>query len=363
MIKILSEKSNIIDEEKYDFWMKRFYNKLKYDYRLISIFLGLLVFDLGWIISYFNNFDKIYMTTLLVYLGVIGIILVSSCVVWGLRNYIKILNQVRPYFNVSDEEYLEVTEKWLKLIYNDKKMLNSSLFSIILSYFLVFFVYYYKFDMLMIFPIEWYLTPTFHKILIIYIYGFFVVMLIVTSGKALIYNVRLMHELGKKPMSLNVYPNLAKKLKPLFDFNLFAAFTWLIGCGLIVSAFYGNINMITLPLESILVLIGITTYLSPQISLHRTLKKTQDEILSSIDSIYEQHYNLICQKPECSIEQPDIFMKFYMLNRTRNIVESEYKNWIDLQKIMKLFGTYFMGRIIITFFITHYLNYHLQSLL
>lgn len=363
MIEMSSEKSNLIDEEKYDFWITILYDKLKYDYRLISIFLGLLVFVLGWIISYFNNFEEIYVSTLLVYLGVFGIILVSSSMVWALKNYIKILNQIRPYFDVSDEEYLDATEKWLKLIYNDKNMLNSSFFFIILTYCIIFLVYLYKIDMLMVFPIEWYLTPTFHKILILYVYGFFVIMLIVTSGKSLIYNIQMMHELGKKPVSIIVYPNLAKKFKPLFDFNLFAAFTWLIGCGLIVSAFYGKINVVTLPFESFLVSIGILTYLSPQISLHRTLTKTKDKILSSIDIIYEQHYNLICQKPECSIEQPDIFMKFYMLNRTRDIIESEYKTWINFEKILKLFGTYFVGRIIITSIITHYLNDHLQSLL
>jgi hypothetical protein len=50
-----------------------------------------------------------------------------------------------------------------------------------------------------------------------------------------------------------------------------------------------------------------------------------------------------------------------MLNRTRDIIKSEYKTWIDLEKIVKLSGTYFVGRTIITFIITQHLNDYLHS--
>lgn len=329
---------NLIDERKYGIWISKLYNKFSLPYPIVSLFFGLSLFILGYIISYFYNFSSSYISTLIIYLATAGIIWVSSCMVWGAKNYVKILNKVRPYFNVSDNEYLEITDKWLKLIHNDKLMLGLAFLAIVFGYFLVYSVYHHKITYLMIFPSEWYIQPTFYKILIIDIYLTFVVLLLITSGVALIFNVLLMNNLGKKPVFF--YPNLTKKLKPLCDFNLILAITWLIGSALILRAIYNTFNVITVLFQLIIVAIGISTFFVPQISLHRTLKKTKEEVLHSIDQIYEEHFKIICRTPGCLMEQTDFFMKFYALDKMRAIVESQSKTWIyDMSSMLKLSGS------------------------
>jgi hypothetical protein len=329
--------SNIIDEKKYDIWINKLYNKIPLSYQIISLFFGLTIFVLGIIISYFNNFYTLYISSTPVYLGLAGIILVSASMEWGAKNYVRVLNQVRPYFNVSDEEYLETTEKWLKLISNDKLILSLSSFFIILTYLIVFIVYHYKISMLMVFPNEWYLPPTFYKILIIDIFGTVIILLLVTSGASLIINTLLMNDLGKKPVFF--YPNLTQKLKPLSDFNLIAAITWFIGNALIIRLFYSKFNVITLPIELILLTIGLLTFFVPQISLHGTLRKSREKVLHSIDNVYEEHYKLICEAPNSLMEQTDLFMKFYALDKTRAIITTQSKTWIyDTSSMLKLLG-------------------------
>ena len=332
---------SLIDEKNYDIWINKFYTKFSLPYPIISIFFGLMVFVLGIIIAYFDNFHKTYVSSAPIYLGIVGIIWVSTFMEWGAKNYIKILNNVRPYFNVSDSEYLETTEKWVKLIYNDKLVLGLSFFFIIFTYFVVFLVYHYKIATLMIFPNEWYLPPTFYKILIINIYGTVIALLVVTSGAALILNILLMNDLGKKPVFF--YPNLAKKLMPLCNFNLITAITWLIGSALIASAIYDKFDVFTFAFELILVVIGILTFFVPQISLHRTLKKSKNELLDKIDRICENEYKFMYRNMErfsdWDKDQIDLFTSFYTLDKFRNTIESQSKTWIyDLPAIIWLLG-------------------------
>ncbi len=333
--------SYVIDEQKYETLMVKLYNKLNAKYKksdlTISVSLGFTIFLIGLFFSFFEskNFYLIYISSPPIHLGVFGIVWVSASIVWGTKKYIKVLNNARMYFNISDYEYSETIEKWLKPMYNDKRTLFYSFIFIILTYFVVFIVYHYNISVLMLFPPEWYLPPTFHKILIIDIYATIIVFLVVTGGRLLILNILLMNDLGKKPVYYN--PILTKKLKPLCNFNLIAAITWMIGNALVLKLIYNDLGLITFCLELILGAIGILMFFLPQLSLHKTLKKSRENMVSIIDDICEYHYKSIYENPD---DREDILIKLTTLDKVYNILESPSKTWIyDMPSMIKLFGT------------------------
>lgn len=336
--------SYVIDGRKYETLMVKLYNKLNAKYKVsditISVSLGFTVFMTGFILSFFdfNNFHFIYISSLPIYLGVFGIMWVSASMVWGTKKYVKVLNNARIYFNISDAEYLETTEKWLKPMVDDKRALFYSFIFIIFTYFVVFIVYHYNISFLMLFPPEWYLPPTFYKILILDIYATIIVFLMVTSGRLLILNILLMNDLGKKPVYY--YPNLTKKLKPLCDFNLIAAITWMVGNALVLKLIDNNWGLITFCFELLLAAIGISMFFLPQLSLHKTLKKSRENMISIIDGICEYQYKSIYEDPDAVKNRADILRELITLDKAYNIVESPPKTWIyDMPSLIKLFGT------------------------
>jgi len=324
---------SLIDETKYNLWVNILYNKFNISYPIVSIFLGMATFLVGYIISYIYKFNDIYSSTELIYLGTFGIIFFYTILIWATRRYVTILNTIRPCFDISDKEYFETTEKWLKLGFNNNKLLFLSFFCIILGYFLVILIYQYNISMLIIFPDEWLTPPVFFKILIICIYGTVIGLLTVTGITLNYYNILLMNELGKKPIFYN--HNIVKKLLPLCNFNLINAISWIIGSGFILRAVYTKLNIIYLPFQLSIILMGFLTFFVPQYSLHITLEKSREKALESIDKMIEMEYKDMWKNPQYFTAEMDL-MKFYALDKTRGIV-SQSKTWVyDLPTILKL---------------------------
>ena len=331
------EQINLIDNKKYNFWLSKLFDYIPLPYPLTSFLFGILIFTIGFFISFIYDFHKIYIATPEIYLGTFGIIWVSTCLKWGENDYVNILNKIRQNYDVSDREYLDTCEKWLKPMYNDKLILSFCLFSIISVYIVVYLVYYFKIDALMVFPDEWYLPPTFYKILIIDFYGIFVLMLLATSGIVIIFNILLMNELGKKPIFF--YPRIANKFKLLGEFNFKVSLTWLVGNSLILFAIYEKLNIITLPFEMLIILIGILTFFAPQFSLHKTLQKSKKDLLNKIDKSYEEQYKHM-KKQYSFKDEIDIFIKLHELDDLHKNFESETKTWIyDMPSMLRLLGS------------------------
>lgn len=329
---------NWVDNKNYIFWITKIYNYFPISDFFISLLIGLLVFLIGLFIAYIYEFQTYYINTKLIYVGIFGIMWVSYCLVWGDRNLINNLIEIRPNFAVSDCEFAKSSEKWLNLMYNHKKIAFFCTMFIIFTYFSVLVTYKYHINETMIFPDYWYAQPTFYKILILDIYGTVIASLIVASAIPLICSIFLMKDIGKKRIIF--CPNITvDKFKPICNFYAKMASTWLLGIPLFLFAFYHE-NEISLLIFISISIPGIWCFFIPHISFNHSIKKSKRELLKKMDIIYRNQCYIVGNASYDNEDLASNLLRLHELDKIyQNLARSRTRVY-DYVNVLKMIGYY-----------------------
>jgi len=264
-------------------------------FRLI-IYCG-IPFIFGLIISQQFSFVHNYITTLPIYLGFFGIMLTCLMLIYGNSNIHGSFAFARPCFTITDDSYKKIIDTNFRKCASLKLSIYSSI--ILFVYAMIALGYsYYKFNnssngddniiMNSLFVKKnWYNVPYKElKFLILLIYALFCSFPLGTAALALIVNVKLILNLFRLPVI--PIPNLIySRLEPLTDFYLKISISWFTGVSLFVIIFIRNLDLTSIIFISFLSIIGILTFLIPQLLYRNMIAKSRSSGTSiAIKKIY-----------------------------------------------------------------------------
>lgn len=311
------------------------------NYLLVSGLISFLIFLIALIISFIANFPLQFLCTVPIYLANLGIFFVLVYARWGSLNYLHMWDEIKECFEVTDKEYYEVVDKWLRKIFSNKK--------IFIIYFLIIIPICYgtlrffeseseeKFNIIpRLLPDVWYVHDAYliFKVSIIIIYAIPILLLLITPIWGFLGHILLTNEIGKFPIS-EIY-TASQKLKKLANFSLVCSVGWFVGVSLIIICLRDSlVNPIALYSTIFLTFVGLIIFFIPQISIHSVLEKKKNDILLKIEKEYEEVLKVLLSK-ERETNVKKLIAKIDALERIKSYTENK-KTWIyDVPTILRL---------------------------
>ena len=253
---------------------------------LRPLVLVALLFFVGFFLTMRVNFHYEYRTGFAVGVGLFGILYAFFLSTWMPSLYIDKLLRAKSLFDISDRDYYSLLDRWLSRGFSNKVSLIWAFVGVVaVSVALgILGPYIYSHSglrFLRFLPPEWYRDSYITKLLSLEIHWFFVIALIITGSRFLIFNIFLMKELST--LRIVFPPKLTEiEYKSLANFNLLFFSNWCVGAALFIVGTYMVTNVIAIAATILLTLIGRLTFAVPQCYLYRSLRTVKEELMNMI---------------------------------------------------------------------------------
>ncbi len=258
---------------------------------------GVGLFLAGLAITLVFGYSSVYVRTLPAYLGVAGFVLVISAIRWMSRRFSRALVGMRPCFAPDDARYRQLEAKWVA------HASGSRYFALFLSFFVIFcfaalWVSLAYPDLLMqfgvrsirpsTFPPEWYEG---HLALVatLGLYALACGLALGTGVWLLVVNLAFLFEVA----GLRVTPLpalLISRFRTITDIYLVVSLAWAVGVGLFTVLFSSQSDALIYVVLGVLALIGVATFLVPQIVFRHLLICSYDSLADGALAVYDARF-------------------------------------------------------------------------
>jgi hypothetical protein len=297
-------RSKVQDYQKYstdpaDFqtWLDRVYSKLNFPTPIATALIGAIVYFLGLSMAATFDFGKEYIYTSGIYIGVIGICLVSGVVRYASLRIHSVFENLRPCFMIDDDTYHSFVKRWFSKLSSNGNLAIAGVY-IVLALLVAYSEFFtplnrvqYGATKAYFFEPFWYQPENlWSKTIIIAFYGICVALPLGTATRLLYLNYKFMGEVKKLPV-VPLIKTIRIRFREIVDYYLYIFFTWSIGIGLFGIAFFKGLNIDSILFLSIMNVLGIGAFISPQLcyrsfilkSLRVTTNQSLKEYYSTID--------------------------------------------------------------------------------
>lgn len=261
------------DPMDFQTWVDRIHNTLKLPSIVLALLLGVVLYLGGYLISLAIDFEGVYVRTIPVYLGTIGVPWIMLITRYGSVSFHNAYEVLRPCFLISDNEYVPFIKEWGKRFANFRgNMIAGVIYFFLILPFVV--IAFYGEDLMIklsiislraqAFPAEWFsLPPLWVKMCIGIWFGVACSPLLATGARLLILNVRFLLDISRFPV-VPLSDVVRSRLRPITNLYLTVAFCWFIGVAMIGILFSSSMDAISIIVIVGLSIIGLLTFLVPQ---------------------------------------------------------------------------------------------------
>jgi hypothetical protein len=261
------------DPINFQTWVDIIFSKIKFSLPVTAIFIGIVAYLGGLLISQAISFEKEYIQSRAIYIGVFGISWVVGIIRYASISIHRAYEQLRPCFLIDDDSYNSVIRRWYSRMTNHSGHLLAVLGFTIVAWTAVYIAFFQP-DLLqkasiqslrpVIFEPFWY-TPDHLEIkaLIIAYYGLFVAFPLGTASRILIVNFFFLLDLRQFPV-IPLANVVRFRLREITDLYIFISMTWFVGVGLFGIAFFNNLDVISTVFLLGLSFLGTLTFFTPQ---------------------------------------------------------------------------------------------------
>lgn len=273
-------------QKEFQTWADKLFGDKMHSIIIRMLLFCLFPYTIGLSVSYFIGFEKNYVRTIPIYIGLFGIVLTCSVLIYGSAMIHKSFAMARPCFTIHDEKYKSIVTKYFKLCSSTKFALLST--GLIFFYaFLALLITYTRIapnsSCLSSFSNSFFVETGWYdesgrtvKFAILFIYGVFCSIPLGTAVWILAINFMLILSLFKLPVV--PIPNLIySRLEFLTDFYLRISVSWFIGVTLFVIMFVRGMDVISFSFIVILSIFGLLTFLTPQFLYRNLVEKSRSE--------------------------------------------------------------------------------------
>lgn len=321
------------NSKDYQTWVDKIYNKLPFHNLISSLLISIFVFVVGLLIALTIGFGQEYINTLAVYLISFGVFISITTIRYSSLFIHKSLSDLRPCFMISDDEYRHFLDTWFKRLSNNRIIL---FLSILFSTFLLYLLYikFYNIDLydkLNLLSLElgsfevnfWYDDPfLWTKFLIFAFFVLVVASIVITSIRILIVNIFFLLDLSRLP----VIPiaNLVRiRLYLLTRIYYYTTLAWFVGVSLFGLMLFKTLDWLSVSVLLLISLIGLFTFITPQIIYNRLLSKSQSLATNWIfSSFYKKMKISVNEKGLSNIIQSHSASEKYDLNSLSDFVDA-----------------------------------------
>lgn len=276
--------SRTIGTDRYVTWLDRLCEHIRLHWLPLAILAGMAVFSWGLVISILGGFSHLYLTTPAIYLGAFGTTLAVGAFRWASRALLHTLNRVASYYTVPDEEYLNLTTRWLSRIYDNRVMISASLLVLMPVWALTAVVFLLP-DRGLNLPAafrpmaaEWYFGESgLAKMIIVDLYYLACLPVITSAIWMCSLAIVLIHELSGFPL-LPLPRLVAPGARAITSFFMTVSLIWFIGVADFSILFVRAIDVLSLLFISIHGVLGLLAFALPSVSVHRNVLGLRDEL-------------------------------------------------------------------------------------
>jgi hypothetical protein len=271
--------------EKYDIWLDKIFNRIGLPDLATSLLIAIIVFLGGYLIAISIHFGKDYLNTLAVYLISFGIFLTAYTVRKTTRKIHLCMANLRPCFMLSDNEFFYFLNTWFKRFSNSRILiviitLPSLLLATLLYYKLYDEEVYNTLNLLSLeltsFKVnDWYEQPFLSAKFFLFMYFIIIICcLLITSFRLLFVNFFFLLDILRLPII--PIPNLIRlRMGDLSNLYLSTSFNWFIGVSLFGVMLFTALDWLSVSVLLLISLVGLLTFLIPQIIYSKMLYKSQ----------------------------------------------------------------------------------------
>lgn len=274
---------------------------------IVAPLLAVIPYILGCLVAWRFSFFEVYVSSLAVYLGVLGISLVLIVIRIASRRIHHALETMRPIFSVTDQHYLFFARLWLKrLASNRGHAVVSFLLFLVFAGVGVWMVFAppgkRTFDAYSLhpeaFPHLWFVAR-FHTpaAVLLVIYAGCVALVMGTAVRLLVLGLLFMLALRRLP--LIAAPNVVRaRLRPIADFFLYASLAWT-GCvTLFIFLYGGHFDAADGTIIGVLILFAIVTLAVPQVIFRRSVIASYDNVVKIVTAeVYDRASVRLVERP------------------------------------------------------------------
>ena len=320
-----------------DIILEEISKRLKVHWTIAAFLVGGVVYITGLGIAGLFNFSQVYIRSLPVYLGVLGIAWVFGSLHYASISIHNAYNMLRPCLLISDKEFKEYMSSWFNRLRNIRANVMASVI-VLLSGWLVVYLIYFQENVLLnlhlylkprVFPPEWFFPPNLGaKAFIIDFYVVCIAFPLGTTARMLTLNLFFIIGFTKFPVI--PIPSIVRiRLRGVISLYNFVAFTWLVGVGLFGILLFDVINAFTLAFLIILSSIGLFTFFVPQFVYNKMLLRSHETSTQwFLAAFYKKANVLLHEKPTLKLIPDHVGQTIASLDNL-----AEYINGIDSSPI------------------------------
>lgn len=312
----------------------------------VAAVVGVTVFLLGYALALNDGFGGEYLRSPSVSLALIGSVGGMVLLLWGAKYHLKVWEDVRRCFAVSDEAYDDLVEPVLKRAYDSRRFFTEYLFALILTV-----VINWELHI----PIPYAITvdsipqfaPNFYLSLINYLYGAVVLFIVIAGVHGGAHFLSLAARITDLPLR-NV-DTAADRLEPIAKFSIFVSTSVFAGVILLlivysrlIAAASGQVDaiidyaLVVILVIAGLIFAGVLVFWLPQMAIHARLTEAKQDRLSAIND----EYVALSERSQKESESVDhITTELAVLDaRRRNV--NEVETWAyNLPSLLPLVGS------------------------
>jgi hypothetical protein len=257
------------------FWFDRVLESLDRSPVISAPLAAGLVYAVGLVIALPFGFARIYIGTLAVYLGVVGIALVLAVGHRASERAHTAFETLRPIFMVPDEQYHNFLQIWFGRMTDDRRTLivaaiHFALFVPVIV--VIAFTGSHTLHRLHIqslhaggFPHQWFQPrDRVQAVTLLALYAAAIALTMGTAVRLLIVNLAFLFRLRRLPVI--PLPTLVRaRVRPVTDFYVFVSLMWTSGIVLFAVLFRGGYDAVSLSIMGTLLVMGLLTLAIPQV--------------------------------------------------------------------------------------------------
>jgi hypothetical protein len=273
-------------------WIDRVLTQIPVPPLVASFLISAATYVVGLLIALPFGFAGTYITTLPVYLGVIGNTLVLERAHAASAQIHRSFELVRPILAVSDEDYRRLLKRWFSLLVDDRRAfrLAAALFvvfvGIIVAAYAVPVAAQHQAHISSLrpasFPHAWYDAKFRVVAILLFLFNAAVIALtLATAMRALAIFFPFVRRLGHLPVI--PIPTLVRaRLRPIANYYLSIALSWSYGVALFAVLYGGKYDYVAIAIMGTLLVFGVVSFALPQIAFRAHISRSYQELCALV---------------------------------------------------------------------------------
>ena len=276
-----------------DIWLTTLFDKFPFRNANKAIAFGCFAFALGLLIASFSGLAHAYIFSQVFWLGGIGIAWVSGCVVWGCKEYPRLLATIAEAVAVDKETEQEV-KKRLQVLKRTRSHLVPTIVLSVLAIIGFYFILarFCAFPTAQrvlgfpraVFPEEFYTGGSLSvKLALVSFYISICVMLVITAINLFVSNLHIMYILSRNDFRVP-FMQAIHLLQAVGTFHVNVAVSWFFGVALVIIALQQEFTIFVSLFVLLLSGLGFAIFFVPQYFFHVRLMQAKEELETELDS-------------------------------------------------------------------------------